>query len=119
MAETYLTTLKYCTKFAFEDVPGRGDDPRHAEPGVAAVLGENAGVDFHAAGRDFFCLPMHLGRSAVLGAEDMERSLRQVDAEGKADRRNRILPHATCKTPPQWNRALASSFIHSYRCRAL
>ncbi|KAL3801727.1 hypothetical protein ACHAW5_005827 [Stephanodiscus triporus] len=82
-------------KFVFEDVRhralrgpatttkkvgGKDDDARYEDGGLREMLGEDADVDFYAAGCDFFRPSMDLRRSLLLGRDNLDRAKAQLDA---------------------------------------
>lgn len=74
-------------KFYFEDVRHKAlrgethqDDERYQSEELKAMLGEDVGVDFYAAGCDFFRPSMDLRNSLVLGEENLKKAKAQLDA---------------------------------------
>lgn len=73
-------------KFQFEDVRHmalRGDgkgDKRYEDEELKSMLGDDASVDFYAAGCDFFRPSMDLEKSVVLGEDNLKQAREQIEA---------------------------------------
>ncbi|KAL7533747.1 hypothetical protein ACHAXR_007031 [Thalassiosira sp. AJA248-18] len=72
-------------KFIFENVRwqalrGDEDDERYASEEMKSMLGDDVTTDFYKVGCDFFRPSMDLEKSVVLGQDNLNQALKQIEA---------------------------------------